>query len=278
MRQYVAQIGLSRDGTLSVSGKDYRYMKQVLRLAVGDMVDVRLPSGSLQPMTVCRIDDRARAIMLQVCAETAPAEPAGADLSAASAEPSVVFWLFQFIARSAKMDVIIRQATECGVQEIFPVISDFSQAGAKERNFRGDRYERIIKEARQQSGSAVATQVREALSFEEALSLWKERCASAGEAGACGFVLYERTEQTLPLYTAISRAQNRAPDGVIRHVALVCGAEGGISPAELNRLVQEGFVPIHFKTNILRCETAALYGIAALQTALAEGDVWQCRE
>ncbi|WP_315329486.1 16S rRNA (uracil(1498)-N(3))-methyltransferase, partial [Treponema socranskii] len=31
-----------------------------------------------------------------------------------------------------------------------------------------------------------------------------------------------------------------------------------------------GFTPVHFAGNILRCETAALYGIAALQTALAE--------
>ena len=92
---------------------------------------------------------------------------------------------------------------------------------------------------------------------------------SAG--GSLGFVLYERTERTRSLYEAVGR-------GRVDRAALVCGAEGGISPAELERLCDAGFVPLHFKTNILRCETAALYGIAALQSALAEGDIWQCKE
>jgi 16S rRNA (uracil1498-N3)-methyltransferase len=29
---------------------------------------------------------------------------------------------------------------------------------------------------------------------------------------------------------------------------------------------KDGFVSVHFETNILRCETAALYGIASIQT------------
>ena len=39
--------------------------------------------------------------------------------------------------------------------------------------------------------------------------------------------------------------------------------------AEIEFLKQNGFVPIHFETNILRCETAALYGIAAMQTLIS---------
>ena len=29
---------------------------------------------------------------------------------------------------------------------------------------------------------------------------------------------------------------------------------------------KNGFLPVHFETNILRCETAALYGIAVMQS------------
>ena len=46
------------------------------------------------------------------------------------------------------------------------------------------------------------------------------------------------------------------------------GSEGGISPAEVEILQKEHFEPIHFDVNILRCETAALYGIAAVQSAI----------
>ena len=38
------------------------------------------------------------------------------------------------------------------------------------------------------------------------------------------------------------------------------------------------FYPLHFSVNILRCETAALYGIAAIQTAMTELDEWHTHE
>lgn len=53
-------------------------------------------------------------------------------------------------------------------------------------------------------------------------------------------------------------------------LALAVGCEGGISPAEAQLLKANGFIPVHFAGNILRCETAAVYGIAALQNAAAE--------
>ncbi|MDE7139967.1 MAG: RsmE family RNA methyltransferase, partial [Treponemataceae bacterium] len=102
------------------------------------------------------------------------------------------------------------------------------------------------------------------------VALWQEqRAGTAGDVFAG--VLYERTERTQLLHAAL--------DGkTVVRAALAVGAEGGISPQEIAQLCAGGFVPIHFETNILRCETAALYGIAALQNAMTEKHVWQCRE
>lgn len=347
MRQFLAQTPLAADGTLAVCGKDYRYLRQVLRLKSGDMLLVRLVDGQLQPMTVCRVDEAARRIVLQVCAAgvcsdrgagaatTRQLEDDGASQEAAACVGGVVaagnhgaramreatlcgeatsaaagslpeLWLFQFVARNAKMDVIIRQATECGVSVIVPVVGDYSQMGGGDRNFRNERYGRIIREARQQSGSAIETRVHDTVTLAEAIALWQKHCnavsavidnlesvasmavqdnavsASASAASADGVtsgrntalacVLSERTERTRALHEAVRVTTSGA---VLRAVALVCGAEGGISPQELERLAAAGFVPVHFKTNILRCETAALYGIAALQSAVSERDVWQ---
>lgn len=269
MRQYVANCAPDRNGLLEITGKDYRYMRQVLRLAVGDMLQIRLPDGGLQQTTVCRVDEGSRTVVLQVCAsnedgENLPQEVAALDL-----------WLFQFVAKNAKMDMIVRQATECGVSTIVPVLGEFSQAGSGERNFRSERLLRIVKEARQQSGSATDTRVLDAMSLEKAVSLWREHCAESGQTGAEGesfaAVLYERNEETVALHRAVAGKN-------IRTAALAVGAEGGISPAEVSLLRQGGFVPVHFKTNILRCETAALYGIATLQNAITEHDIWQLIE
>lgn len=308
MRQYVALQNPDSKGLLEVTGKEYRYLRQVLRLCVGDMVNVRLPAGELQNMTVCRVEEDKRRIMMQVCADTQMSDDAnnsnahgaflGGGNQSAETQPAVQFdlWLFQFIAKSAKMDLIVRQAAECGVSTIVPVIGEFSQAGTTERNFRGERIERIIREARQQSGSSVGTHVVETVTVAQAAELWQKHAAETAGGAALGIVLYERNGQTVPVHTAVARAVSGIKDDAavpgtpvscssdaadvrtIRTAAVVCGAEGGISPAEIEILVSGGFVPVHFETNILRCETAALYGIAALQSAVTELTVWQCRE
>lgn len=289
MRQYLSQTAPDKKGLLAVSGKDYRYMRQVLRLCAGDMLLVRLPDGTPQQMTVCKVDEATRNIVLQLCAQT---EENGGQQK--ESLPELDVWLFQFVAKGAKMDTIVRQATECGVSTIVPVLGEFSQAHGAEKNFRSERLLRIIREARQQSGSPVETRILDAVSVEQALSLWQDYCRTAecadsvangcgavvksagGKEGSFAAVLYERTEQTVPLHTALGKLLSCG--NKILRAALAVGAEGGISPAEIDLLCGGGFVPVHFKTNILRCETAALYGIAALQNAITENDIWQCKE
>ena len=58
MRQFISEINPDKDGYLVLTGKDFKYFRQVLRIKVGDMVSVRLPSGILQNMTACEIDDK----------------------------------------------------------------------------------------------------------------------------------------------------------------------------------------------------------------------------
>ncbi len=252
MRQYVSQNPLDKDGLLTIDGKDYRYLKQVLRLTAGDMVSVRFSDSALQNMTVSKISEKEKKIILQVCDSfNAHQENQPGELSPTE------FFLFMFVPKSSKFDLIVRQATECGVKEIHPVSSSFSQKGAEKMNFRGERFERIIKEARQQSGSPVETTIGKCISIQEACDLWKD-ISSENDFGC---VLYERSDFTTDFSAAFSQKDN----SLIKKCALVCGAEGGISPQEIKQLMNAGFTPIHLKTNILRCETAALYGMAVLQ-------------
>ena len=58
-------------------------------------------------------------------------------------------------------------------------------------------------------------------------------------------------------------------------IAFAVGCEGGISPKELEILKQNEFNPIHFRTNILRAETATLYSFAVLQSAIMEFTEWK---
>lgn len=267
MRQFVSSVNPDKKGLIEINGKDFRYLKQVLRLSVGDMLYVRLPDGKLSGTTVAKIDENRRAVTLQVCDSVLEVlKEEGENQSEYCPETNL--YLFQFVAKSSKMDLIVRQAAECGVLKIIPVTGKFTQNGGAEKNFRNSRYERIVKEARQQSGSPVSTEIAETLTLDEACAFWKK---IAGENLKDGFacVLYERSEKTKNLYEAIPDFEK------IKNCAVFCGAEGGISPEEIEILSKNGIVPVHFETNILRCETAALYGIACVQNAVTGRKIWQ---
>jgi len=264
MRQYVSSSNPDKKGLIEVKNKDYAYLKNVLRITIGDMLAVRTLDGDLINTTVARIDEKNKSITLQICHKKS--EDFGETQSDYKAETK--FYLFQFAAKGPKMDLIIRQAAETGVSEIIPVNGTYCQNGLNEKKSRNDRYDRIIKEARQQSGSPVETKVKDIVSIEEAVEYWKKKIENVeNESFAC--VLYERNEKTKNLFEALDGQK------IIKNCAVFCGAEGGISPDEIEFLNKNGIIPIHFDTNILRCETAALYGIACVQSAVTGKEKWK---
>ena len=261
MRQLILQKNQDKNGLVLVDGKDFHYLRQVLRVKVGDMVKLRLADGLPYDSTVCKIDDKGKTIMLQLCATQDVIARSEATKQSTN---EIAFSLFQFIPKPQKLELIVRQATECGVKNIIPVISEYTQKGNVDSLMGGkkSRLERIIREARQQSGSPVETTVFEPVTVEQAVDLWnKMKEEAGGEQNAAGYVLSERA--------VVRQAPQLHESEVPEHVAIFCGNEGGISPDELELLTKKALLqPVHFSVNILRCETAALYGIAAIQTAI----------
>lgn len=274
MRQFIVEKENIKNGLIELIGKDFRYLRQVLRVKKGDMLNVRLDDGDLRATTVAFIDDKAKKITLQLCDGVIGDDSEGTSQAATSITRGTQadeiknafsdrdFVLFQFIPKAQKFELIVRQATECGISTIVPVIGDFSEkncismfSGAKR-----ERFERIIKEARQQSGSPVATKILEPMTLGAAVEWWND---FSGSSDKLAVALWERTEGEVPLFKLLSSKEK------ITKVAIAVGNEGGISPSEIKLLKEKGFFStIHFEGNILRCETAALYGIAAVQSAL----------
>lgn len=262
MRQFIADAAPDETGLLSVSGKDFTHLCRVLRAKPGDMLDVRIPGGFLFSMTVCRIDDARGIAVLQKCGGDGVSVSRGVGASAVDKNCRIVeYTLFQFIAKPQKMEMIVRQACECGVKTIVPVAGEYSQKGGiAALAGKTERFARIIKEAREQSGSPVETAVVQTVNVRGACEAWRRMREKAAVSSAV--VLSERNDFCAPLSDAVFED--------ITNAALAVGCEGGISPDEMTALRNAGFTPVHFAGNILRCETAALYGIAALQSAIAE--------
>ena len=257
MRQLIIEKNQDKNGLVVIDGKDFHYLRQVLRVKAGDMVKLRLSDRELYNSTVAKIDDSAKKITLQICAETQ--SPVIENVTPQSTAPE--YTLFQFIPKPQKLELIVRQATECGVKNIVPVISEYAEKGsiAALAGGKKERLERIVREARQQSGSPVDTTIFEPVTLEQAIEIWNKIKEQAG-GDAAGYVLSERTVEE-----PFGRFKDKPPAAV----CIVCGNEGGISPDELELLTKKALLyPVHFSVNILRCETAALYGIAAVQTAI----------
>ena len=283
MRQFIVEKNQIKNSLIQLEGKDYRYFRQVLRVRAGDMVSVRLPDGNLSNATVAKIDEASRCLTLQLCAETGKtitrgvqAEELTGDSASVNGALMVEYWLFQFLPRPQKFEQIVKQATECGVSVIVPVIGEYTEKSSAEalRGSKKERLERIIKEARQQSGSPVNTRVTETMTLEQAINLWKSGFDTSASQTLkhrnVAFVLSERDDCDDNLRTTVEKTGGLEE---IKKAAIAVGSEGGISPDEVRLLEEKGlFVPIHFAVNILRCETAALYGIAAVQCEINQSN------
>ena len=259
MRQFIASCLPDNDGKIVLTEKEQRYLINVLRLKSGSHIDVSFPDGTMGEMQInsCRLELIHRVEKSDSVEEF-------------SLGPEFV--LFQFLPKGPKMDLIVRQATECGASLIVPVISEYSVVGKKqdsqkENKNKVERWERIIREARQQSGSKTATKIISPCNIEDAMLIWNESC----EKQKKGFVLREKEasqESVFNLLKDIDDINNLK-------IGFAIGCEGGISPSEIEVLQKNEFLPIHLKTNILRAETATLYSFAVLQSAIMESAVWK---
>lgn len=292
MRQFVLAVPPDRNGAATLGDRDYRYLAQVLRKTAGDRLEVRLPDGSLALMRIDRLDRNAKSVRLVLERESGTAVADGASglaaadgaassagvmpRSAGDSMPAIPeapegfpqLILFQWILKGPRMDQVVRQATETGVSLIIPVAGErcLSSEADNVGGGKTGRWDRIVREALQQSGSPVATRVLPPVAPAALGDLWR---SLAGPESAA-LVLTEAPLARRSLHEYLGTVSGPT--------AIAVGPEGGMTARELALLDEAGFACVHFKTNILRAETAALYGIAAVQSTLLESGNWQLKE
>lgn len=260
---------LNKDGTLTLSGQDYHYLRTVRRMKVGDMLKVVFPDNKTCNTTISKIIEENKTILLTECATREEED------KEEGREGGVDYYLFSCIARPATMETVIREATECGVKKIIPVISSYTQGeyvrvfkeeGGKEGGRRA-RFSKIIKEAREQSSSKVDTKIGKVIKIESIGEEWKSNILGK----KIGFLLYENSIDCIEVSEALGKIKEnfwqslgRGEENIRLSIALVVGAEGGFNFEEVQLLRREGFNLVHFNTNILKVETATVYGFAVI--------------
>ncbi len=202
----------------------------VLRRGPGDAVRVFNATSGEHAATIAFLrKDRARLAI-------------GARLRAPAPEPGPVL-LVAALKRDA-MDWLVEKATELGVAAIRPVLT--RRTVAERAN--AARLAAIARGAAEQCERLSVPEVTEALPLHRLLDGWD---------GPPLVVAMERSAAP-PLRQAVS--------GLSWPLALLVGPEGGFETAELDDLRRRAFVvPAALGPRILRAETAAVAGLAALQ-------------
>lgn len=252
MRQFILPQSYDGAGDLLLNAKESRYLTRVLRLGVGAEIVARDRDGNTRMMTIAAIDTERctlRTSQNAVHGQTLPAYRG----------PSANLVLMQCLLKGRKEDDLVRQATEIGVTSIILVQSRHCVPNAKERGAgRIERLQTKVREALQQSGSAIPTRVEERVIPLLELPAW---WASRGKA-----LFFHQSEQDHQ--QSLSAIANEI--ALDEPVGILIGPEGGFSDEECRILSQSGFIPVLLKTNVLRSETAAIYALSALQVLLSE--------
>ena len=168
----------------------------------------------------------------------------------ADCESPLRILLAQALLSSEKMDWVIQKATELGVAEIQPLNTERSVAklSGERVTKRIEHWQQVAISACEQCGRNVLPEIHAPLDIMEWL---QQQRASGGSK----FIL-------LPQGAASLHDQTKPQEKAV----LLIGAEGGFTQAESGSALQCSFTPIRMGARVLRTETAAVAGLAALQT------------
>lgn len=166
-------------------------------------------------------------------------------------EPETEVTLYQALPKGDKFEFIIQKCVELGVSKIVPVISArcISRPDKKSLAKKLIRWQKIAKEAAQQSRRGIIPEISEALSFKQAVESCKENDVN--------LIFYEMGGKS------IKKLLSNHP----KRVGFFIGSEGGFEESEIETALNNGIETATLGKRILRAETAP---IAALSIIMYE--------
>jgi len=217
-----------------ISGEDVRHITKVLRLGIGDPVELCDGQG-----LVCVGE------IVKTSADEVLVGRGAWHLS--DTEPKHHITLMQCLPKAGKMESIVQKCVELGVSAILPLLSARCVA-VPTRDFEKKRlrYARVAREAAKQSKRGIVPEV---------LPLCALDVLPLSDFDTVLLAYEEERETTLR--PALRR-------GVGQRIALIIGPEGGFAPAEAVLLQGRGAVAVSLGPRILRTETAGPAMLAQL--------------
>jgi 16S rRNA (uracil1498-N3)-methyltransferase len=168
----------------------------------------------------------------------------------AGGEAAARITLYLALTGREKFEWMLQKCTEVGAAAFVPVISSRALVqDGRDAAKKLERWERIVREAAEQSRRGILPPVHPPLAFEAALQ--------RAQPDALRLIAWEG-EHSLTLRAALAPSK-AAPAPTI---AVFIGPEGGFSEAEIEAARAAGVQPVTLGERILRMETAAVVAAA----------------
>ncbi len=261
-RFFTDSENIGEDSLLITSPTDVHHIRKVLRLKVGQVIQVSDSLAWEYEAEITSIEDGlVRGKIL--------------DKQRFSKESNTYITLFQGVPKQGKMEVIVQKTVELGVGKIVPVFTSRSVV-VDNGNFskKIQRWQKVAEEAGKQCGRGVIPEVHEAIDFSGLLSLLKgggsDNSNSVNYFDDFDLVLFPyENEEVRTIKDALSQWVDKSDASPHRrNVAIIIGPEGGFSVGEAEALVENGAVSVSLGRTILRTETAGMAGIAMVMYEL----------
>lgn len=228
-----------------IEGDDVKHIYKVLRLEVGDEVSINNCEGE---EFLAKLEEINKKQVIAHCIEK---------LNLNNESP-IEIYLFQGLPKSSKMDLIVQKATELGVKEITPIVTERVVVKSELGEFKKlDRWNRIALEACKQSKRSLVPKVNTPLEFKELLEFIK----------TLDLILVPYENEDANGVKKVIRDINKDD---IKKVGVIIGPEGGFEENEINILKELGAYIVTLGPRILRTETAGFVCSALIMYELGD--------
>ena len=263
-----------QEGRISITGEKTRYLTTVLRCGKGDELVIFDGKGNCFRTEILKADRR------EVLAEVL-------EKFSCDNESALNIILVQGLLKSQKMDFVIQKATELGVKEIVPAVTERSQPRETRKV---SRWQKIAEGSSRQSGRSVIPVIHEPVYFNDWLS-----SLTPEETSKNGLIFYEgrgvkisgaakELKQSLkesakdlrtgnPPSSPFTKGGKRGitdKNELESDVLVVIGPEGGFTIEEITAAENKGLIVTTLGKRILRAETAAISAVTLVQFLLGD--------
>lgn len=217
-----------------LSPEESHHLARVLRVEAGQELTLFDGQGTLAEGVVDTVTKKEVTVRI-TARETVP-------------PPPVELTLIQAVCKSDRFELILQKATELGIRRIQPVVTQNASLPAGKIEKMAERGEAIIRNAAQQCGTAW---------LPEFLPLQKFSAAALKADAVFIGSLHPNAKPFREAFRALDKSK-------IKTAALLIGPEGDFTEEEVNAAVAAGAIPVTFGNQILRTETAAIFGLSVL--------------